>query len=72
MYRFNKADNALADAYFRRAVDLDPGFARAYGALSFTSFQSAFLRYGATGRQRSARRATTRSGASTSIRWIPS
>lgn len=46
MYRFNKADNALADAYFRRAVDLDPGFARAYGALSFTSFQSAFLRYG--------------------------
>lgn len=45
MYRFNKADNALADGYFRRALDLDPGFARVHGALSFTSFQSAFLRY---------------------------
>lgn len=45
MYRFNKVDNALAEGYFRRAVDLDPDFARAHGALSFTSFQSAFLRY---------------------------
>ncbi|SLN31818.1 Transcriptional regulator HilA [Roseovarius litorisediminis] len=45
MYRFNKADNALADGYFRRALELDQDFARAYGALSFTSFQSAFLRY---------------------------
>ncbi len=45
MYRFNKADNALADGYFRRALELNQDFARAYGALSFTSFQSAFLRY---------------------------
>ncbi len=45
VYRSNKADNALATNYFRRAVELDPTFARAYGALSFANFQSAFLRY---------------------------
>lgn len=46
MYRFNQTDNALADGYFRRALELDPNFARAHGARSFTSFQAAFLRYG--------------------------
>ena len=46
MYRFNKADNASAAAYFHRAAALDPNFARAYAAQSFTSFQAAFLRYG--------------------------
>ena len=46
MYRFNSADNVAAGTYFRRAVELDPHFARAYAARSFTSFQAAFLRYG--------------------------
>lgn len=46
MYRFNHADNALADVYFGRSLALDPNFARAYGARSFTRFQAAFLRYG--------------------------
>lgn len=47
MYRFNRTDNQLAAGYFARATVLDPHFARAHAARSFTSFQSAFLRYGA-------------------------
>ena len=47
MYRFNRADNQIATGHFERATKLDPGFARAYAARSFTSFQSAFLGYGA-------------------------
>lgn len=46
-YRFNKADNARATDYFRRATELDPHFARAQAARSFVSFQDAFLRYSA-------------------------
>jgi len=46
-YRFNKADNARAGDFFRRATDLDPHFARAHAAQSFVSFQAAFLRYSA-------------------------
>jgi DNA-binding SARP family transcriptional activator len=42
MYRFNKADNALAQHFFESAVRLDPTFARAYAGLSFTHFQNAF------------------------------
>jgi TolB-like protein len=45
MYRFNKADNDTATAFFERAVAMEPGFARAYAGLSFTQFQNAFLRY---------------------------
>jgi TolB-like protein len=45
MYRFNKADNALATSLFERAAAMEPGFARAYAGLSFTHFQDAFLRY---------------------------
>lgn len=45
MYRFNKADNAAAVGLFDRAVQMDPGFARAHAARSFTSFQNAFLNY---------------------------
>lgn len=45
MYRFNRADNLVAAQHFERATALDPGFARAYAARSFTSFQSAFLGY---------------------------
>jgi TolB-like protein/Flp pilus assembly protein TadD len=45
MYRFNKHDNVAAERHFRRAIDLDPEFARAHAGLSFTSFQDAFLSY---------------------------
>ncbi len=45
MYRFNKADNEIATSWFARAVAMEPDFARAYAGLSFTHFQTAFLRY---------------------------
>jgi TolB-like protein len=45
MYRFNRTDNEVAAAHFERAAVLDPHFARAFAARSFTSFQSAFLKY---------------------------
>jgi TolB-like protein len=45
MYRFNRSDNAAAGALFRRAVELDPNFARAHAGLSFLHFQTAFLRH---------------------------
>jgi DNA-binding winged helix-turn-helix (wHTH) protein/tetratricopeptide (TPR) repeat protein len=45
MYRFNRADNQIAAGHFERATKLEPGFARAYAARSFTSFQTAFLKY---------------------------
>lgn len=45
MYRFNKADNDIAAGYLARAVTLEPEFARAQAARSFTSFQNAFLNY---------------------------
>jgi DNA-binding winged helix-turn-helix (wHTH) protein len=43
MFRFNAHDNNLAAQLFQRAVQVDPGFARAYAGLSFTHFQNAFL-----------------------------
>ena len=53
MYRFNRSDNAIAAARFERATSLDPHFARAFAARSFTSFQEAFLKYsGDTGHAR--------------------
>jgi TolB-like protein len=45
MYRFNQNDNAIAAGLFERATTLDPRFARAYAARSFTSFQDAFMKY---------------------------
>lgn len=45
MYRFNKADNMAAAAWFDKAIEQDPDFSRAYAARSFTSFQCAFLNY---------------------------
>jgi TolB-like protein len=45
IYRFNRADNAAAAHLFRRAVALEPCFARAYAGLSFVHFQTAFMRY---------------------------
>ena len=47
MYRFNKSDNERATDLFERAIAIEPGFARAYAGLSFTNFQTAFLRYAA-------------------------
>ena len=43
MYRFTAADNERAQAFFQRAVAMDPTFARAHSGLSFTHFQNAFL-----------------------------
>ncbi len=43
MYRFTGADNAEAQAWFARAIALDPSFSRGYAGLSFTHFQNAFL-----------------------------
>ncbi|MBI5069468.1 MAG: winged helix-turn-helix domain-containing protein [Deltaproteobacteria bacterium] len=45
VYRFNRRDNAAARALFQRAVDQDPGFARAHAGLSFVHFQTAFMRH---------------------------
>jgi len=45
MFRFNRADNAIAGELFRRASAEDPLFARAHAGLSFVHFQNAFLRY---------------------------
>lgn len=42
-FRFSRRDNEIATDLFRRAVQLDPGFAGAYAGLSFTSFQDAFM-----------------------------
>lgn len=46
LYRFSSAENARALEMFRKAVALDPGFARAHAALSSAHFQNAFQRYG--------------------------
>jgi tetratricopeptide (TPR) repeat protein len=46
MYRFTRTDNEAARHFFSRAVQLDPGFARAYAGLSFTHWQSAFQGWG--------------------------
>ena len=42
MYRFTPADNLQARHFLETAVRLDPTFARAHAALSFTHFQDAF------------------------------
>jgi TolB-like protein len=45
MFRFNGHDNAIAGSLFRRATVLDPGFAAAHAARSFTSYQDAAMRF---------------------------
>ena len=45
VYRFNAHDNAIAASLFKRATDLDPGFASAFAARSFTSQQNAAMAY---------------------------
>lgn len=45
IFRFTEADNAVATGYFERATRLDPHFASAFAALSFTSYQSAAMKW---------------------------
>lgn len=45
MYRFTADGAARAAELFRRAVELEPSFARAHAGLSFTHFQAAFLSF---------------------------
>jgi TolB-like protein/DNA-binding winged helix-turn-helix (wHTH) protein/tetratricopeptide (TPR) repeat protein len=45
MFRFDREGNRRAGHLFRRAVELDPGFARAHAGLSFVQFEDAFLRF---------------------------
>lgn len=45
MFRFNRADNAVAAALFQQSVAKDPGFARAHAGLSFVHFQTAFMHH---------------------------
>jgi TolB-like protein len=46
MYRFTRDENDLAQRFLTTAVRLDPTFARAHAALSFTHWQNAFQRWG--------------------------
>lgn len=43
IYCFNRKDNIAAAQLFGRAVNQDPGFARAHAGLSFVHFQNAFM-----------------------------
>jgi TolB-like protein len=45
MYRFTPDGAGRAAALFRRALELEPGFARAHAGLSFTHFETAFLSF---------------------------
>ena len=46
VYRFNETDNRRAAEHFETALRLDPRFARAHAGVSFTHWQSAFMRFG--------------------------
>ena len=45
MHLYTRDGNVAAEGLFRRAVELEPGFARAHAGLSFVHFQNAFLRH---------------------------
>ncbi len=45
MYRFNRSDNAAAEALFSRALALDPGLSVVWAARSFTHYQCAVMGY---------------------------
>lgn len=45
LYRFDEKENDRAVAMFRRAIELEPGFARAHAGLSFAHFKTAFMHY---------------------------
>lgn len=43
LWGFTTPSMAEAEAMFRRSIELDPGYARAYGALSYVHLQQTFL-----------------------------
>ena len=45
LYRFNSADNNIAEACFNNAIARDADLARAHAGLSFVAFQHAFMGY---------------------------
>ncbi|MEL6318919.1 MAG: transcriptional regulator, partial [Pseudomonadota bacterium] len=47
IYRYNRADNVIAARHFERAIELDPGLARAHAGRSLAHWQDAFMHYGA-------------------------
>jgi len=55
LFRFNERDNLAATTLFRRAVDLEPDFARAHAGLSAAEFQNAFNLYNGVDRNQSVR-----------------
>jgi TolB-like protein len=46
VFRFTEGDNTIAAGHFERATRLDPLFASAFAALSFTSYQKAAMAWG--------------------------
>lgn len=68
MYRFNARDNAIAAGLLARATDLDPGFATAFAARSFNSFQTCMMGYDP---DHAATIAATRSAAERSVELDP-
>ena len=46
MFHYNKSDNEMAGHHFARAAEIDPNFARAEAALSYTEFQKYFQQFG--------------------------
>ncbi|QSP94893.1 winged helix-turn-helix domain-containing protein [Marinobacter salinisoli] len=55
LFRFTEKDNQAATTLFRRAVELEPGFARAHAGLSAAEFQNAFNAYKGVDRDTSVR-----------------
>ena len=47
MFHYNQSDNEAAGHHFARAAEIDPNFARARAALSYTEFQNFFQQFGA-------------------------
>lgn len=46
MFHYNQSDNETAGEHFARAARIDPNFARAHAALSYTEFQNYFQQFG--------------------------
>lgn len=46
MFHYNQSDNEVAGHHFAKAAELDPNFARAQAALSYTEFQNYFQQFG--------------------------
>ncbi len=46
MFHYNQTDNEAACAHFSKAIEIDPTFARAHAALSYSEFQNYFQQFG--------------------------